>query len=246
MSDVKKLTICHLFPDLLDLYGDRGNILSIVKRLEWRGIKAELVEVKRDDKISLSDVDIVLLGGGSDREQKQACENLHTVKNDFRDYVEDGGVLLALCGGYPLLGSYLHIAGEKLAGLEILDMHTEQGKNRVIGNVVLESGFSKDRNTVVGFENHSTKTYVKSAQTFGKVLSGYGNNGEDKTEGAIYKNVLGTYLHGPLLPKNPHITDELICRALTRKYGTEDKLEPLCDTLENEAHSYALNRFSKK
>ena len=245
MSDAKKLTVCHLFPDLLDLYGDRGNILSFIKRLEWRGIDAELTEVKKEDKILLADADIVLLGGGSDREQKAVCEYLCAVKTDFWSYVDDGGVLLALCGGYPMLGSHLNIAGEKLGGLGIVDMYTEQNEKRVIGNVVLESDFSKDKNTVVGFENHSTKTYIKNAQPFGKVISGFGNNGEDKTEGIIYKNVLGTYLHGPILPKNPHITDELIKRALIRKYG-QAELEPLYDTLENEAHSYAVNKFSKE
>ncbi len=245
MSDAKKLTICHLFPDLLDLYGDKGNILSFIKRLEWRGINAELIEVKRNDKISLSNADIVLLGGGSDREQKAVCEYLCAAKTDFWSYVDDGGVLLALCGGYPMLGSYLNIAGEKLGGLGIVDMYTEQGKKRVIGNVVLESDFAKGKNTVVGFENHGTKTYIKNCQPFGKIINGFGNNGEDETEGIIYKNVLGTYLHGPLLPKNPHITDELITRALIRKYGKAE-LEPLYDTLEDEAHSYAVNRFSKK
>lgn len=244
MSEALRLTIGHLFPDLLNLYGDRGNILALKNRLCWRGMEAEVVEVTKDDPVALAKMDIVFLGGGSDREQRLVCGRLREMRQDFRAYVEDGGVLAAVCGGYQLLGNYYRLADETIPGLELLDIYTESGQGRLIGNVVLESAFAGGKATVVGFENHGGRTYTGDYEPFGRVLSGFGNNGNDQKEGVIYKNVLGTYLHGPLLPKNPAVADELLSRALERKYGRKMALEPLDDALELEAHQYIVKRFA--
>ena len=246
MSEKYCLHIGHLFPDLLNLYGDRGNIAALVNRLCRRGMGAEVTEVQKDDKVELAAFDIVFLGGGSDREQLLVCEKLRAMKKEFREYAESDGVLAAVCGGYQLLGNYYKLEQETIRGLEILDIYTETGKGRLIGNVVLESDFAGGTDTVVGFENHGGRTNIGSHKPFGRVLYGNGNRDEDQTEGVVYKNVLGTYLHGPLLPKNPKIADELLRRALKRKYGAEIALAPLDDKLETEAHDYIVSRFLGK
>ncbi len=246
MSEAICLTIGHLFPDLLNLYGDRGNLLALKNRLIWRGMEAEVVEITKDDPVELAKMDIVFLGGGSDREQRLVCERLRTMRQDFRSYVDEDGVLAAVCGGYQLLGSYYQLGEEKIPGLELLDIYTKTGEGRLIGNVVLESNFTGKKEMVVGFENHGGRTFTGEYEPFGSVICGYGNNAEDHKEGVLYRNVLGTYLHGPLLPKNPTIADELLRRALARKYGRAIALEPLDDTLEQEAHDYAVKRFSQK
>lgn len=238
-----KLTIGHLYPDLLNLYGDRGNIQCMMKRSIWRGIEAETIEFRLEDDIDFSKLDIVLLGGGSDREQMIVCNKLLHIKNDFKAYVEDGGSVLAVCGGYQLLGHYYKTSDSTMEGLSLVDLHTEHGSPRLIDNIVLEN---KDFSLpIVGFENHGGRTYIGDNKPFGKVLCGYGNNGEDKTEGVLYKNVIGTYLHGPLLPKNPHICDYLLSNALERKYGVKE-LAPLDDTQETEANQYIYHRFVKQ
>ncbi len=246
MSENYSVTIGHLFPDLLNLYGDRGNIAALTCRMRWRGLQAEVVEVQKDDSVDLGKFDIVFLGGGSDREQLLVCEKLRMMKQEFHQYVESDGVLVAVCGGYQLLGNYYKLEEETIRGLEILDIYTETGKGRLIGNVVLESDFTGKEGMVVGFENHGGRTCIGAHKPFGKVLYGYGNNDSDKAEGVVYKNVLGTYLHGPLLPKNPAIADELLRRALKRKYGRDIVLTPLEDVLELEAHDYIVSRFTDK
>ncbi len=239
------LTIGHLFPDLLNLYGDRGNILARANRLKWRGMDVQVVEVEKDDAVSLSQFDIVFLGGGSDREQLLVCEKLRACRQAFVDYVENDGVLVAVCGGYQLLGGYYKLKNETIPGLELLDIYTEAGDTRLIGNVVLETEWTGETVQIAGFENHGGRTHIGSHTPFGRVRYGYGNNGEDGAEGVTYKNLLGTYLHGPLLPKNPKLADELLRRALRRKYGREIPLPELDDTLEQEANSYILRRFLK-
>ena len=235
-----KLTIGHLYPDLLNLYGDRGNIQCMMKRSIWRGIEAETIEFSMGDYINFSKLDIVLLGGGSDREQRIVCSKLSSIRDDFRSYVEDGGSVIAVCGGYQLLGHYYKTEEGTLEGLSLVDLYTEQGSPRLIDNIVLENpDFSLP---IVGFENHGGRTYIGNNKPFGKVLYGHGNNGEDGTEGVLYKNVVGTYLHGPLLPKNPHICDYLLSNALERKYGN-GTLSPLDDTQEKEANQFIYNRF---
>lgn len=237
-----KLKIGHLYPDLLNLYGDRGNIQCLRKRCEWRGIEAEVQEYQLEDQIDFKDLDIVLLGGGSDREQMIVCSELKKIQKDFKSYVEDGGSVIAVCGGYQLLGHYYDTEEGRIEGLSLVDLYTIQGSPRLISNIVIENEiFSLP---VVGFENHGGRTYIGKNKPLGKVRFGYGNNGEDHEEGVLYKNVVGTYLHGPLLPKNPHISDYLIGNALERKYGVS-QLEPLEDKEELEANTYIYHRFVK-
>lgn len=238
------IKILHLYPDLLNLYGDRGNIACMTKRLAWRGIDAEVITHTCDDTdFSLSDIDIVFIGGGSDREQKIVCHRLLEHKEMLHDFVNDNGVLVAVCGGYQLLGKYYKLQDETIEGLEILDIYTEQGKKRLIGNVVLESDIA---GKIVGFENHGGRTYIGNHTPLGRVVYGYGNDDKSGVEGVVYKNVVATYLHGPLLPKNPKLCDYILTNAIKRKYPEFEGLTPLCDELENIASEYIINRFSGK
>lgn len=235
---MKSLNIIHLFPDLLNLYGDNGNIAVLKKRANLRGIEANVVNLAINDDISLNDADIILLGGGSDKEQLLATQRLMLLKNEFEAYRDDFGVLLAICGGFQVLGHYLYLNGEKTEGLSLCDLYTENSDKRLTGNVVIQTQYG----VAVGFENHSGKTFIGNNSTpFGKIIRGFGNNGEDKNEGILYKNIIGTYLHGPLLPKNPEIADDIIKKALERKYGEIINLEPLDDELSKYAKSYILD-----
>ena len=238
-----KITIGHLYPDLLNLYGDRGNIQCLMKRCLWRGIEAETIAYELDDRIDFSKLDIVLLGGGSDREQMLVCEKLKEIQKDFKAYVEDNGVVIAICGGYQLLGNYYKTDQGMIEGLKLVDMSTEQGKGRLIGNIVMQSELFDM--PIVGFENHGGRTTIGNNRSLGKVLSGYGNDGQSGEEGVVYKNVIGTYLHGPLLPKNPQLADWLILHALQKKYGEQTELLPLDDSQEKEANDYICHRFLK-
>lgn len=238
-----KITIGHLYPDLLNLYGDRGNIQCMMKRCQWRGIEAETLEFKLGDEVDFSKLDIVLLGGGSDREQMIVCKRLQQIQKNFKDYVEDGGVVIAVCGGYQLLGDYYQTDEGRMEGLHLVKLHTEQKPGRLISNIVLKSDLFDM--PVVGFENHGGRTDIGDNQPFGKVLYGSGNDGESGYEGIVYKHVIGTYLHGPLLPKNPQVCDWLIEKALERKYGKDIELQPLDDQEEKEANAYIVNRFVK-
>lgn len=237
----RKIVVGHLYPDLLNLYGDRGNIQCIMKRCEWRGIDAETIEYGLEDKVNFSKLDIVLLGGGSDREQMIVCQRLQEIREDFEAYVESDGVVIAVCGGYQLLGHYYQTDQGKMEGLHLVDIYTEQKPGRLIDNIVLKSELFDM--PVVGFENHGGRTKIGNNKAFGKVLYGSGNDGESGYEGVIYKNVIGTYLHGPLLPKNPQVCDYLIERALERKYKEKFILAPLEDKEEMEANSYIVKRF---
>lgn len=234
------ITIGHLYPDLLNLYGDRGNIQCMKKRCEWRGIGAEVREFNITDTIDFSKLDIVLLGGGSDREQMLVCEKLKTIQKDFKGYVEDNGVVIAVCGGYQLLGHYYDTDEGRIEGLSLVNLYTEQGSPRLISNIVIQNELFDM--PIVGFENHGGRTFIGDNKPFGKVLYGHGNNETDGHEGVIYKNVVGTYLHGPLLPKNPNVCDYLIKNALERKYG-QVELDPLDDSQEKEANQYIVRRF---
>lgn len=239
-----KLTIGHLYPDLLNLYGDRGNIQCFRKRLEWRGMEAEVIPFLSGDKIDFSKLDIVLLGGGSDREQELVCGFLKDIREDFKEYVENDGVVLAVCGGYQLLGKYYKTDKKTIEGLSILDITTEWQPERLIRNIVLKSSLFEQ--PVVGFENHGGRTYIGNHTPFGKVFYGLGNTGKSGYEGVVYKNVIATYLHGPLLPKNPQVCDYLLEHALKKKYGPEVMLSPLPDELEHMANSYIVGRYSDK
>ena len=236
-----KIQIAHLYPDLLNLYGDRGNIQCMVMRCRWRGIEAEVKEYRLQDAVDFSGTDIVLLGGGSDREQQIVCTKLQDIREDFHSYVEDGGTVLAVCGGYQLLGHYYDTPDGRMKGLSLADLYTEQGEPRLISNVVLQN--EELPYEIVGFENHGGRTFIGDNRPFGRVVYGYGNNGEDGREGILYKNVTGTYLHGPLLPKNPHVCDRILRSALERKYGVTE-LAPLDDTQERKANQYIVDRFA--
>ncbi|AVQ37929.1 glutamine amidotransferase [Clostridium botulinum] len=240
-----ELNICHLYPDLLNVYGDIGNILVLKYRAEQRGIKINVSNVSIKDSFPIDKYDIALFGGGQDYEQAIVSKDMvETKKDDLTEYIEKGKVLLAICGGYQLLGKYYTTPeGEKLDGLNILDIYTEGGDTRFIGNTVIKN---EDFNeTYVGFENHSGRTYIGNLKPLGKVIAGYGNNGEDQQEGCIYKNTFGTYFHGSLLSKNPELADRLLSTALKNKYGEDIELEPLDDNLEFKAKEFIVNRESK-
>jgi CobQ-like glutamine amidotransferase family enzyme len=237
-----KITIGHIYPDLLNLYGDRGNITTLKRRLELRDIETEIKTYATDDIIDFENLDIVILGGGSDRDIKIANEKLLDQKDAILSYVENNGCLLALCNGFNILGNEFEINNEKITGLGILDISTSQSNKRLIGNIIIDCKCIN--HTVVGFENHSSITFINNYNPLGIVKYGYGNNETDKKEGIIYKNTIATNLHGPLLPKNPLLADFIIKNALTKKYGNVS-LKELDDTLENKAHDYIINRFIK-
>jgi CobQ-like glutamine amidotransferase family enzyme len=236
-----KLTLCHLYPELLNLYGDTGNILTLVKRCQWRGINLDIVNYNVGDKGDFKDVDIFFIGGGADSDQIIAGHDMKNIKPELKDAVEEGKALLAICGGYQLLGHYYQNKDDTAYGLGLLDFYTEPGDSYFVGNIVVRT---HDYH-LVGFENHTGRTWLNGLKPLGYVVSGFGNNGEDQTEGLRYKNVIGTYLHGPLLPKNPKLCDEIISIALKNKYNIES-LEELDDSLEIKAREHTLRSISNK
>lgn len=246
MGDKKSLKICHLYPDLLNLYSDRGNITALKNRLMWRGIQADIKEYKLRDDVDFNDADVVFLGGGSDREQCLVCERLKEQQDNFKRYVESGGTVVAVCGGYQLLGKYYKLRNNTIEGISVLDIYTEAGNSRLIGNIVIKSEIEGKTFNIVGFENHGGRTFIGNHTPLGKVVYGYGNNGKDGAEGVLYKNVFATYIHGPLLPKNPQLTDEILKRALDRKYSEHIELKALDDEIENAANKYVVKRFGKR
>ncbi len=233
--------IAHLYPELLNLYGDSGNIITLRKRCEWRGIDCEVVEVNYGQRPSFSDVDIVFIGGGSDREQRIVCEELRAVGPEIQAYTQDMGVLLAVCGGYQLLGHSYVMGDETLRGLSIVDMYTDRGNPRLIGNVMIQTELFDA--PVVGYENHGGRTHLGEGVTpLGRVVHGYGNDGTSGYEGVLCNNVVGTYIHGPLLPKNPDLADWLLSRALERK-GQSGALPALDDSQERAANAVMAGRM---
>lgn len=231
---VEKVKIAHLYPKELNLYGDSGNVLCLYNRLIRRGYKTEVTHINIGDKIN--DFDILFIGGGQDKEMKIIAKDLKR-KSDMLSYcIEQGKTILAICGGYQLLGDYYtSIDGEQIKLSSALPFYTVAGEKRMIGNFVYQTAFGK----VVGFENHAGKSYLKgNLSPLGKIITGFGNNGEDATEGLLYKNTFGTYAHGPVLPKNPAFADELIKRALQ----TED-LMTLDDAIEIQCHNQLVSRF---
>lgn len=240
-----KLKICHLYPDVLNLYGDGGNIVCMEKRLQWRGIETEIEKLPIGSSASLADADIVFIGGGQDFEQEVLLEDVNRGKKaEIRAAVNDGVTFLTICGGYQLLGAYYKTHdGKQCDFVGALDLYTLGSDKRMIGNYKFRCNSAASGSTVVGFENHSGKTYLGSGlEPLGKVLAGYGNNGEDGTEGVHYKNVFGTYSHGPLLPKNPELCDFILLTALKRKYGISE-LDALDDSAELAAHDEMCRRI---
>ncbi len=236
-----KLRLAHLYPKLMNIYGDRGNIICLRRRCEWRGIEFQLTELDAGAPFDPSAYDMAFIGGAQDREQRRVADDLRELKGaPLRDAVERGLVVLAVCGGYQLAGHFYRGAdGDELPGLGILDLHTVHpglSAKRFIGNVVVEWNGRK----LVGFENHGGRTYLgDGAESLGRVVHGHGNNGADGLEGVRRQNMIGTCLHGPLLPKNAWLADRLIQLALARRHGGEPELAPLDDALEAAAHDAA-------
>ena len=240
-----ELNICHLYPDVLNLYGDRGNIACMKKRLEWRGIGCTVSELPLGAKDDLSGYDLFFIGGGQDFEQTVLLADLRAGRaENIRSAAEDGKPFLCICGGYQLLGrGYRTADGQWCDYTGILDFTTEGSYDRMIGNYAYRLHTESGGGIVIGFENHGGRTRLSPALTpLGTVLCGHGNNGEDKTEGVRYKNIFGTYSHGPLLPKNPAFCDEILRTALGYKYGTAD-LSPLDDNAEEAARQVMLSRL---
>lgn len=247
MSEIT-LRICHLYPDLLNLYGDRGNILCMRRRLEWRGIAAEVTEVSAGETADFAQFDLFFIGGGQDFEQEVLLSDLKAGKDaELKAAIADGKTVLAVCGGYQMLGNYYKTwDGHQCDFIGAVDFYTVGSKDRTIGNFLFECLPESGGSTVVGFENHSGKTFLgPGVSPLGKVLTGGGNNGEDGFEGVRYHNVFGTYSHGPVLPKNPQLCDFILQTALRSRYP-ELTLQPLDDTAENAAHKAMQTRLLKK
>ena len=241
-DDVKPLTIVHLFPELLNLYGDGGNVIALTRRLQWRGLPVEVREIGMGDAMDFSQADIVFIGGGADREQMIVKDAMAARKNELSAYVSDGGVLLAVCGGYQFLGHSYAMDDVVVEGLGVIDIETVRGEGRLIGNAVIQSDICET--PIVGFENHGGRTTLgPDAKPLGRVLGKtFGNNGEDGFEGVHQGNLIGTYLHGPLLPKNPQVADYLIARAFERR-GVALELAPLDDSIELSANRVMAKRL---
>ncbi len=241
-DDVKPLTIVHLFPELLNLYGDGGNVIALTRRLQWRGLPVEVREIGMGDAMDFSQADIVFIGGGADREQMIVKDAMVARKSELSAYVADGGVLLAVCGGYQFLGHSYAMDDVVVEGLGVIDIETVRGEGRLIGNAVIQSDICDA--PIVGFENHGGRTTLgPDAKPLGRVLGKtFGNNGEDGFEGVHQGNLIGTYLHGPLLPKNPQVADYLIARAFDRR-GDALELVSLDDAVELEANRVMAKRL---
>ncbi len=238
-----ELNIVHLYPDLLNLYGDKGNIECLRKRLIWRNIGVNVSKcTAKENDIDFENADIIFLGGGAEREQEIVRSYLMEKKADIKSYVENNGTLIALCGGYELLGKYYQTENKKTDGLGVLDIYTNEPKNakRLIGDVIIEND---DLGKIVGFENHGGRTEIGSHAPLGKIICGFGNNENSGYEGVLYKNVVGSNLHGPLLPKNPRLCDMILLKALKHKYSDFSELSPLDDSLENCAKEYIVSTF---
>jgi lipid II isoglutaminyl synthase (glutamine-hydrolysing) len=234
-----RLTLVHLYPDLMSVYGDRGNVLTLARRAEWRGIDLEVRELSLGDTLDPREADIIFFGGGQDREQAVVSPDFLEQKGQaVREAVEHGAALLSVCGGYQLLGrSYTTVDGQELPGAGLFDVRSVPGPERHIGNVLIETTLDGRPRTLVGFENHSGRTYLgRGVAPLGRTVVGAGSNGQDGTEGAVYGNAIGCYLHGSLLPKNPWLADRLLAAALSYRLGEPVKLRPLDDRLEEEAH----------
>lgn len=240
----RPLRIVYLYPDALNLYGDGGNVIALERRCAWRGIPVRVDEVRMGESLDLADADIVMMGGGSDRDQLAVAHELLAQKDKVAAYVEDGGSLLAICGSYQLLGRSYYMGENRIEGLGVIAAETVRGSDRLIGNVAVKTDLAPE--PFVGFENHGGRTLLDAEATpFGtSVVTGTGNNGDDGFEGLIYKGVIGTYLHGPALPKNPELADWLIAHALERRGDAQAAallpLKPLDDTYEHAAHDAAM------
>jgi lipid II isoglutaminyl synthase (glutamine-hydrolysing) len=242
-----ELRVLSLYPEQMNIYADRGNILFLQRRCEWRGVDFAHSGAGPGESFDPAAHDLFYIGGGQDRDQRAVAADMVATKREaIAAAADDGAVLLAVCGGYQLLGHSYQLGEEKLPGLGIADLETvrEPGP-RLIGNVAIEAELGAGPRLIAGFENHGGRTYLgPGAQPLGRVVSGHGNNGSDGLEGVHRDNVIGTYLHGPLLPKNAWLADHLIALALERRYGVRPDLEPLPDELEAAAHESARQAAS--
>ncbi|MGZ4107877.1 MAG: type 1 glutamine amidotransferase, partial [Tumebacillaceae bacterium] len=228
-----QLRIAHLYPDLLDLYSDRGNVIILQKRAEWRGLEVTVDQISVGHEPRLRDYDILVMGGGMDREQAIVAQDLQKRRENLEDAVNAGTVVLAICGGYQLLGHTFETnAGQRIPGLGLVDLHTIGANTRMVGNVVAEMEINGVKTDIIGYENHSGKTYLgPGVEPMMKIVKGYGNSGEDQWEGVRQGTIFGTYLHGPLLAKNPVLADHFIELALRRR-DLSAALNKLNDELE--------------
>lgn len=243
---LRVIRVCHLYPRLLSVAGDRGNLLALTRRCTWRGIQSSVTEADVGVTPDFTQFDVILLHGGQDCEMRVAARDLEVKAGSLREAVEAGAVVLAVCAGYQLLGKHYAPAGAPpIAGIGVLDVVTEGGSTRFMSHIAVACDLGQGgKHSLVGFENHSGRTYLgSSAAPLGRVIAGSGNNGEDGSEGARYRDVYATYLHGPVLPKNPWLTDHLISRALLHRYGDAEMsfcLPSLEDRAEAQAHAAAL------
>ncbi len=240
-----KIVVGHLYPDYLNIYADRGNIAVLSRRAAWRGHELEVHSVSIGDPLIPGEHDLLYVGGGQDREQALVAQDLVAKAAGVQESVAAGAALLAVCGGYQLLGrSYRDLHGSELPGIGVFPVDTVAGETRMIGDVLLECELEPGlRRTLTGFENHAGRTRLDpGAQPLGRVVAGFGNDGESGWEGCRVGRALGTYLHGPLLPRNPWLADWLLAQALAHRHGVAPKLEPLPDELETEAHAVSAKR----
>lgn len=247
MAESLRLRVAHLYPDVMNIYGDRGNAIALRYRCEARGIVCAVVDVRAGEPFDATTFDIILIGGGQDREQRRIAGDLVAKGPAIRAAVDDGQPVLAVCGGFQLFGHrYVDHDGSEIPGIGVFDMETRHPgprAHRCIGDVIVET----DLGEVVGFENHGGRTYLaESQQPFGTIVRGRGNNATDGTEGARRQNAIGTYLHGSLLPKNPALADQLILTALRRRYGDHVDVPPLDDRTELAAHRSAARTAERR
>jgi len=237
-----ELRLLALYPEQMNIYADRGNIVFLQRRCEWRGIGFSYAAAGPGEDFDPDQHDLLYLGGGQDRDQRAVAADMVERKREaIAAAVGRGVVMLAVCGGYQLLGHSYQLDEERLPGLGLVDLETIRSPGpRLIGNVAIEVDLGTGPRTLAGFENHGGRTYLGAgAQPLGRVLQGFGNNGEDGMEGVRSGNLIGTYLHGPLLPKNAWLADHLIASALQQRYGSSPELAPLDDGLERAAHESA-------
>jgi CobQ-like glutamine amidotransferase family enzyme len=236
-----KIRVGHLYPDYLNIYADRGNIAVLAERARVRGHELDVTAIGMRDDVPAGEIDLFYIGGGQDREQALVAHDLGNKASALREAVESGAAFLAVCGGYQLLGRYYRdVAGEEQPGIGLLPLHTIAKEQRMIGDVLLDCGWAGQ--TLAGFENHAGRTVLdEGAEPLGRVVAGFGNDGTSGHEGARYKRAYGTYLHGPLLPRNPWFADHLLSEALAHAGGATE-LAPLPDELEHEAHTVSAAR----
>ena len=232
-----EIKITHLYPDLLNLYGDKGNIATLEKRLSLRGIEASVKEYEINDEIDFENTDILFIGGGSDKEQKEVAKRLFEIRDKLKAYADNGGVILALCGGFEVICNSYKLEKETVNGAGILDIDCKYSKKRLTGNVILQSELIDS--TIVGFENHAGRISQNKYSPLGKVIYGNGSDGNKTYEGVAVGNIFASYLHGPLLPKNPKLADCILSKAIEKKYG-KFELKLLDDELEEKAHNYII------